>query len=116
MSLCMLKGPITLLKTESLPVIPSHQPITTWQDWLDTHKDSGRLPWPARQGGLIDLWVTRWFDCTAVDRLPLSALVQAAPKRTDEPRLIGILWSETRPLTAYPIPLLWVCGREVVRL
>lgn len=66
---------------------------------------------------ISDILVLQWFGCTWVgDGLPLSALVQAARTINDDAWLIGIIWSETRPLGRYPIPALWVRGRDTVRL
>ncbi|MEO1080065.1 MAG: hypothetical protein AAFY29_10965 [Pseudomonadota bacterium] len=99
-----------------MAVIPPHQPIDSWEDWRDTHRHEERIPFPRRNGHIGELIALHWFKSSEVDDLPLSGLVLAALTREDVLWLIGIIWSQTRPLHKYPIPALWVCGRSVVRL
>ncbi|MEM1191566.1 MAG: hypothetical protein AAGI72_23745 [Pseudomonadota bacterium] len=99
-----------------MAVISPHQPITSWEDWRDTHRDQGRIPFPRKDGHIGDLLILRWYDCTAVDGLPLSALVEAAKTVNDDVWRIGIIWSATRPQDKYPIPALWASSDVIVRL
>ncbi|MEM1189951.1 MAG: hypothetical protein AAGI72_15570 [Pseudomonadota bacterium] len=102
-----------------MPVIPPHQPITSWEDWRDTHQHERRIPFPRRDRTIGSLIIRKWDDETKeIDGLPLSAMVYASrTRKADDPVYrIGIIWSATRPPDKYPIAVLWAGGRQVVRL
>ncbi|MEO0438223.1 MAG: hypothetical protein AAF098_15090 [Pseudomonadota bacterium] len=90
-----------------MPVIPSHVQITNKLDWIDTHKDRGRISVPSKNHPVLEIIVFHWYDCSAIDGLPLDALIEGAPTRNEEAKRFGILWSDVKP-DDYPIPVLWV--------
>lgn len=90
-----------------MPDPTAHQP-TGKQDWINAWRSGGRISVPTDDGDSLELVITRLFECTAVNGLPLDLLIEARATHRAPPKRFGVVLAMTRPVDSYDIPVLWV--------
>ena len=90
-----------------MTALPSHVTPTTKQDCIDTWQARGRIPVPSKAGKILDVLIVHLYEAATVDGQALDLLVEARPTHHSPMKRFGIIFSNSKPIGKYPIPVLW---------
>ena len=87
--------------------LPSHVTPATKQDFIDTWQARGRIPVPSKAGTILDVLIVHLYEAASVDGLALDLLVEARSMHRSPMKRFEVIFSDSKPLGKYPIPVLW---------
>lgn len=89
--------------------VPEHQSPVGKAQCIETWRARRRLSVPSADGGIVDLIIVSIYETTAVDGLPLDALIDAQKTLNDPVKQFGVVFGATPPdWSQYKIPVLWI--------
>jgi hypothetical protein len=99
--------------TDTDTVAEHHEPIGKAQ-YLATWRKRMRMAVPTARGTIADVLIVRLFETTAVNRLPLDALIEGQTAINAPVKRFGVLFGPIPPdWPAYGLPVLWICDSDV---
>ncbi len=96
--------------------LAAHQQPTTPEQYLSTWKSRRRIPVPTRKGATMDLHIHLLIEASAINGVSVDAVIHANSVKLAPMKTLCVVFSGERPQEEFPMPCLWINGREAAWL